>query len=123
MRAAYERLHRLGWAHSIETWDEGGALAGGLYGVEVGGLFAAESKFHVRTDASKVALVALVDLLRGGGADLLDVQWVTPHLASLGAVEVPRHEYLARVAAAVAAPPLSVWERSDGNGARSGDVA
>ena len=79
MRAAYARMHALGWAHSVEVWDEEG-LAGGLYGVELGGLFAAESKFHVRTDASKVALVALVERLRAeGGADrLLDVQWTTP---------------------------------------------
>ena len=85
MRAAYERLHALGWAHSVEVWDEDGALAGGLYGVEIGGLFAAESKFHVRTDASKVALAALVERLRAaGGERLLDVQWTTPHLRALG---------------------------------------
>jgi leucyl/phenylalanyl-tRNA--protein transferase len=106
MRAAYERLHRLGWAHSIETWDEGGALAGGLYGVEVGGLFAAESKFHVRTDASKVALVALVQRLRGaGGARLLDVQWTPPHLRALGARDVGRDEYQRLLAAALHEPP------------------
>jgi leucyl/phenylalanyl-tRNA--protein transferase len=109
IRAAYLELHRLGWVHSVEAWSPDGTLAGGLYGVAVGGLFAGESMFSRRTDASKVALVALVDLLRTGGATLLDVQWVTPHLASLGAVEVPREEYLARVAAAVAAPPLGVW--------------
>jgi leucyl/phenylalanyl-tRNA--protein transferase len=106
MRAAYEELHALGWAHSIEVWDAEGALAGGLYGVEVGGLFAAESKFHRRTDASKVALVALVERLRGaGGERLLDVQWTTPHLRSLGARDIPRAEYLARLPAALAAPP------------------
>ena len=106
VRAAYERLHRLGWAHSIETWDEDGALAGGLYGVEVGGLFAAESKFHVRTDASKVALVALVERLRGaGGTRLLDVQWATPHLRALGARDVARSEYLQLLAAALGEPP------------------
>ena len=106
IRAAYERLHALGWAHSIEVWDESGALAGGLYGVEVGGLFAAESKFHVRTDASKVALVALVERLRGaGGERLLDVQWTTPHLAALGARDVARPEYLRRLAAVLATPP------------------
>jgi leucyl/phenylalanyl-tRNA--protein transferase len=107
IRAAYERLHALGWAHSIEVWDAGGTLAGGLYGVEIGGLFAAESKFHVRTDASKVALVALVERLRaaGGGERLLDVQWTTPHLRSLGAVDVAREDYLARLPAALHAPP------------------
>jgi len=94
VREAYGSLHRLGWAHSVEAWD-GDGLAGGLYGVAIGGLFAGESMFHHRTDASKVALVALVSLMDTGG--LLDVQWCTPHLATLGAVEVPRAEYLARL--------------------------
>ena len=100
---AYLRLHELGWAHSVEAWDEGG-LAGGLYGVAIGGLFAAESMFHARTGASKATFVALVELLRAAGdADrrLLDVQWLTPHLASLGAVEVSRAEYRERLAAAL----------------------
>jgi leucyl/phenylalanyl-tRNA---protein transferase len=106
IRAAYERLHALGWAHSLEAWDEHGALAGGLYGVEIGGLFAAESKFHVRTDASKVALAALVERLRAaGGERLLDVQWTTPHLQALGARDIARPEYLRRLAAALALPP------------------
>jgi leucyl/phenylalanyl-tRNA--protein transferase len=106
IRAAYERLHALGWAHSVEVWDETGALAGGLYGVEIGGLFAAESKFHVRTDASKVALAALVERLgAAGGARLLDVQWTTLHLASLGARDVPRPEYLRMLDAALDEPP------------------
>ena len=106
VRSAYERLHALGWAHSIEVWDAEGALAGGLYGVEIGGLFAAESKFHVRTDASKVALVALVERLRdAGGERLLDVQWTTPHLSALGARDVARAEYLRRLAAALRTPP------------------
>jgi leucyl/phenylalanyl-tRNA---protein transferase len=104
IRDAYVGLHRLGWAHSVEAWD-GDGLAGGLYGVAIGGLFAGESMFHRRTDASKVALVGLVDRLRDGGATVLDVQWVTPHLASLGAVEVPRVEYLRRVAEAIERPP------------------
>jgi len=106
MRAAYARMHALGWAHSVEVWDEEG-LAGGLYGVELGGLFAAESKFHVRTDASKVALVALVERLRAeGSADrLLDVQWTTPHLRALGARDMARPVYLRRLAAALDAPP------------------
>lgn len=102
---AYRRLHRLGWAHSVEAWSlSTGELAGGLYGVAVGGLFAGESMFHRETDASKVALVALVDLLRSGGATLLDVQWSTPHLASLGVVEVGRREYLRLLTAALARP-------------------
>jgi leucyl/phenylalanyl-tRNA--protein transferase len=106
IRAAYQRLHALGWAHSLEVWDDGGALAGGLYGVEIGGLFAAESKFHVRTDASKVALAALVERLRAaGGERLLDVQWTTPHLAALGARDVARAEYLKMLAAALRTPP------------------
>jgi leucyl/phenylalanyl-tRNA--protein transferase len=96
IRAAYLELHRLGWAHSVEAWSADGELAGGLYGVAVGGLFAGESMFHRRSDASKVALVALVSLMRGDGVSgrLLDVQWRTEHLARLGAVEVPRRRYL-----------------------------
>ena len=103
IRDAYVRLHRLGWAHCVEAWDDSG-LAGGLYGVAVGGLFAGESMFSRRTDASKVALVGLVDRLRQGEASLLDVQWVTPHLRSLGAVEVSRAAYLAWLAQAVHRP-------------------
>jgi leucyl/phenylalanyl-tRNA--protein transferase len=91
---AYSELHSLGWTHSVEARTSDGALAGGVYGVAVGGLFAAESMFHRVTDAGKVALAALVDVLRDGGAMLLDVQWTTPHLASLGAVDVPRAKYL-----------------------------
>jgi leucyl/phenylalanyl-tRNA---protein transferase len=93
--AAYAELHRLGWAHSVEAW-RGGELAGGLYGVAIGGLFAGESMFHRVRDASKVALVGLVELLCDEHAAdrLLDVQWVTPHLASLGAIEVSRPAYL-----------------------------
>lgn len=98
--AAYVALHRLGWAHSVEVWRDG-TLAGGLYGVAIGGLFAAESKFHRERDASKVAVVGLVDLMRDGGATLLDVQWTTPHLESLGAVDVARDEYLDLLAAAL----------------------
>lgn len=110
VRAAYARLHALGWAHSVETWtvptgDEPPELVGGLYGVAVGGLFSGESMFSRRPDASKVALAALVDVLRDdgrGGADrLVDVQWLTPHMASLGAAEMSRPEYLARLAMAV----------------------
>jgi leucyl/phenylalanyl-tRNA--protein transferase len=101
MRAAYAELHRLGWAHSIDVWRED-ALVGGLYGVAIGGLFAAESMFHHAPDASKVALAALVDHLGARGFVLLDVQLLTPHLASLGAIEIPRDEYLARLADALA---------------------
>jgi len=98
---AYTRLYELGWAHSIECYDGAGDLAGGLYGVRIHGFFAGESMFHRATDASKVALVALVEWLRATDGELLDVQWLTPHLASLGAVEIPRDEYLARLADAV----------------------
>ena len=101
MTESYLRLHRLGWVHSIETWS-GAELAGGIYGVAVGGLFAAESMFHRRSDASKVALAELVEHLGRRGFSLLDVQFLTPHLASLGAVEIPRDEYLERVDAAIA---------------------
>jgi len=98
---AYRRLHELGWAHSIEVWS-GQALVGGLYGVAIGGLFAGESMFHRQRDASKVALVALVQLLAADGESrLLDVQWRTDHLARMGAVELPRIEYAARLAAAL----------------------
>lgn len=101
IRQAYCQLHELGWAHSVEAWDPGGELAGGLYGVAIGGFFAGESMFHRQRDASKVALVALVGALRSCGAALLDVQWLTPHLASLGAVEVSREEYLRSLAKAL----------------------
>ncbi len=102
--AAYGALHRLGWAHSVETWADG-ELVGGLYGVSIGGFFAGESMFHWATDASKVALVALAGLLRPISGSLLDVQWLTPHLASLGAVELPRADYLHRLRAAVRSEP------------------
>jgi leucyl/phenylalanyl-tRNA--protein transferase len=101
--AAYSRLHDMGWAHSVEVFDREGRLAGGLYGVRVGGMFAGESMFHAQRDASKVALMALVQLMRDSGMLLLDVQWCTEHLASLGAIEVPRAEYLRRLAAALTA--------------------
>jgi leucyl/phenylalanyl-tRNA--protein transferase len=101
---AYTTLHRLGWAHSVEAGSAEGVLSGGLYGVAIGGLFAAESMFHRVTDAGKVALAALVDLLRDTGASLLDVQWTTPHLASLGAVDIPRPKYLELLAEALTRP-------------------
>lgn len=104
--AAYQALHQLGWAHSVECWREG-RLVGGLYGVCVGGLFAGESMFHLETDASKVALVALVERLRedGDGRRLLDVQWRTQHLAGLGVVDIPRARFLQWLASALEAPP------------------
>jgi len=107
--AAYETLHKLGWAHSVEAWSlDDGQLAGGLYGIAVAGLFAGESMFHRRTDASKVALVALVQLLGGAAGAregrLLDVQWRTDHLASLGVVEVDRGAYRRRLAQAITLP-------------------
>jgi leucyl/phenylalanyl-tRNA--protein transferase len=101
---AYTSLHRLGWAHSVEAWTREGALAGGVYGVAIGGLFAAESMFHRVTDAGKAALAALVELLRDSDASLLDVQWTTPHLSSLGAVDVPRAKYLELLSDAVTRP-------------------
>jgi leucyl/phenylalanyl-tRNA--protein transferase len=104
--AAYTRLHELGWAHSVEVFDRTGDLAGGLYGIRVDGLFAGESMFYRKRDASKVALMALVDLMRTSGIDLLDVQWCTAHLASLGAIEVPRVTYFSMLSEALA--PSSV---------------
>ena len=89
----YMALHRDGYAHSVETWRDG-ALVGGLYGVALGGAFFGESMFHRVADASKVALAALVDRLRGRGFQLLDTQWVTGHLAQFGACEIPRRRYL-----------------------------
>ena len=97
MRTAYRRLHELGHAHSLEVW-EGDRLVGGLYGVGVGGVFTGESMYHLASDASKVALVDLVARLAEAGACLIDVQMVTPHLASLGARDVPRAEFLALLA-------------------------
>jgi leucyl/phenylalanyl-tRNA--protein transferase len=98
---AYTALHELGWAHSIEVFDRQGQLAGGLYGVRVNGLFAGESMFHLQRDASKVALMALVALMRESQMRLLDVQWRTEHLASLGTIEVSRREYLTLLADAL----------------------
>ena len=91
---AYTRLHELGWAHSVEAW-QGGSLVGGLYGLSIAGMFAGESMFHHVRDASKAALVGLVDLLNADGIPrLLDVQWQTDHLASLGVIEIDRADYL-----------------------------
>ncbi len=110
--AAYRRLHDLGWAHSVEAWsrpesspDGRASLAGGLYGVSVGGLFAGESMFHRERDASKAALVGLVEMLGTDGRErLLDVQWATEHLLSLGAVAVTRPAYLTLLGKALPMP-------------------
>ncbi|MDP2772685.1 MAG: leucyl/phenylalanyl-tRNA--protein transferase [Nocardioides sp.] len=98
IRDAYLRLHELGWVHSVEAWRDG-RLEGGLYGVSLGGLFAGESMFHRARDASKVALVGLVDLLRDdwAGERLVDTQWVTPHLSTLGVSAISRSDYLRRL--------------------------
>ena len=98
---AYTRLHEMGWVHSVEVWDDEG-LAGGLYGFAIGRLFAGESMFHRRRDASKVALLHLVELVGTEAPSLIDVQWTTPHLVSLGAEDVSRAHYLDLVAAALA---------------------
>ena len=103
MIEAYERLHALGHAHSLEIW-EGGVLVGGLYGVQRGALFCAESMFHRTTDASKVAVVSAVRSLRRAGMQIFDVQLTTPHLLTLGAVELPRAVYVAEAARASRIP-------------------
>ena len=97
---AYSELFDLGWGHSIEVYEHG-ELVGGLYGLRIGRFFAGEAMFHTATDASKAALVWLVDWLNDTGAELLDVQWVTDHLATLGAVAIPRPEYLERLRSAI----------------------
>lgn len=104
---SYSELHRLGLAHSIETW-RAGRLVGGLYGVHLGGAFFGESMFHHETDASKVALMALVTRMRERRMTLLDIQWVTPHLAQFGAIEIPRDDYLARLGEVVNLPCVFV---------------
>lgn len=103
--AAYSRLHDLGWAHSVEAWRDG-ELQGGLYGLCVGGLFAGESMFHRATDASKCALVGLSERVFADGDPrrIIDVQWATPHLTSLGVVEIARDDYIARLGRALAIP-------------------
>ena len=111
VREAYVRLHRLGWAHSVETRDADGTLVGGLYGLSVGRLFAGESMFHRVRDASKVALVGLVDVVGPDG--LVDVQWATPHLESLGVTTWSRHRYLEALADLVDAPGPD-WEARRG---------
>lgn len=99
MRLAYQQLHHAGHAHSVEVWQQN-RLVGGLYGVQSGALFAAESMFHRETDASKIAVVAASRSLRRAGIQVFDVQFATPHLRSLGVKEISRDDYLARVAQA-----------------------
>jgi leucyl/phenylalanyl-tRNA---protein transferase len=104
----YVRLHELGWAHSVEVWERGDAdtrtLVGGIYGLAIGGLFAGESMFHTRTDCSKIAFATLAEKLRAGGFALFDVQVQNPHLESLGCVQIPRKDYLARLRPALGLP-------------------
>lgn len=101
--SAYSQLHRLSFAHSVETWADG-KLVGGLYGVAIGGAFFGESMFHHARDASKVALVALVERLRERGFLLLDTQATTPHLLRFGCIEIPVDEYLKKLAVAIRKP-------------------
>jgi len=110
--AAYTRLHELGWAHSVEAWRDG-ELLGGLYGLALGGLFAGESMFHRATDASKCALVGLADLVFADGDPrrIIDVQWATPHLASLGVSEMPRSDYIARLERSLPLPVPPAFDR------------
>jgi len=100
---SYTRLHELGHAHSVEAWKQG-TLAGGLYGVAVGGAFFGESMFHRVTDASKIALVVLVEHLRARKFVLLDTQWLTPHLQQFGGIEISRNHYLRLLRRAVELP-------------------
>jgi leucyl/phenylalanyl-tRNA---protein transferase len=100
---SYIRLHNLGYAHSVEAWKEGN-LAGGLYGVAIGGAFFGESMFHRVTDASKIALVALIEHLRARKFTLLDTQWLTPHLQQFGGIEISRNHYLSLLRRAVEMP-------------------
>lgn len=103
IRRLYTVLHEGGYAHSVETWKDG-KLVGGLYGISIGAAFFGESMFHRATDASKVALVALVERLRERDYRLLDTQWTTPHLARFGAVDIPRDTYMSMLAAAIVLP-------------------
>lgn len=112
---AYTTLHELGWAHSVETWRDG-RLVGGLYGVAIGGLFAGESMFHRERDASKVALLGLVqgllaDEAGATGRRLVDVQWATPHLVSLGVRTIPRSAYVGALGSLLDAPSAPIWSR------------
>ena len=108
IRVAYRRMHELGWAHSVETWHDD-ELVGGLYGICIGGLFAAESKFHTETDASKAALAALAAAMDDGEARLIDVQWRTDHLARLGITDVSRDAYLDRLRTVLGSPQSAMF--------------
>lgn len=103
MKAAYQKMHQLGHAHSVEAWHEG-QLVGGVYGLAIGGLFAAESMFYYRTDASKVAVAHLIKHLESRGYGLIDIQQYTDHTGSLGAVEISRDEYLRQLDAVIDLP-------------------
>jgi len=103
MIEAYTRLHELGYAHSVETWKDAN-LVGGIYGVALGGAFFAESMFTLVDDASKVALVRLVRQLQAWGFRIIDIQQSSPHLRRFGAEEIPRRDFIARLAEAVALP-------------------
>jgi leucyl/phenylalanyl-tRNA--protein transferase len=105
---AYTRLHELGWAHSVECWTDR-ELVGGLYGIAIGGFFAGESMFQRKVDASKVALVDLVGRLRAAGYRLLDVQWATPHLRTLGVVEMSRPRYVVALEEALTTEVEVAW--------------
>jgi leucyl/phenylalanyl-tRNA---protein transferase len=94
---SYNELHRLGTAHSVEVWDSSGELIGGLYGVDAGGVFCGESMFHLRSDASKLAFLHLVEHLKSRGAEWLDIQVMTPHFQILGAKEIPRADFLLKL--------------------------
>lgn len=121
MKAAYIRLHRLGHAHSVEAWEDG-ELAGGLYGIAIGACFFGESMFHRRANASKVALAALSDGLAASGGLVIDCQVASPHLASMGGIEVPRGDYMRLLARAVAArADPGLWEGGPGRLRRNGD--
>lgn len=111
IHAAFARLFDLGWAHSIEVWDDSEQLVGGLYGLSIGGLFAGESMFHHATDAGKVALWALAELVFADGDQrrLIDVQWQTDHLRTLGVRQITRGDYLDRVRQAIELPEPAVW--------------
>lgn len=111
LRDAYVKLHHLGWAHSIETWTREGQLAGGLYGIGVGAMFGAESMFHHVDDASKAAMVALMQHAAAIGVQLIDIQVLTPHTGRMGGIEVPREEYLARLKQALKSEARWVDER------------
>ncbi|CAN5922192.1 leucyl/phenylalanyl-tRNA--protein transferase [soil metagenome] len=108
MRRAYGELHQNGWAHSVEVWDDGDRLVGGLYGVAVGRVFCGESMFHRVSDASKVAMVAAMRVLTAGGFDLFDVQLPTVHLRSMGAIDIARSHYLDLLGAGLTQP--GVWD-------------